>query len=140
MGDNPMQHKTLKLTLIAALSIMPLGWVNAACSNILGQWAITYDEVYIGDTNAGVGNAIIDATTISYWGAATYQGNSDTFFLSGPYSVDPWCNVVWNYVAPDGSPGVVNGIIVNVDKMYFIFSNATHGSSGRVIAERLKQN
>ena len=46
------RNKTLKLTLIAALSIVPFGWANA-CPDVTGEWAFTYDDVYFGDTIAG---------------------------------------------------------------------------------------
>ncbi len=132
------RNKTMKLTLIAALSIAPFGWANAVCPNILGQWVATYDEVFGGDTFAGVGNAIISANTIKYYGAETFLGVPVLFVASGRYSVDQYCNVVWDIFVDDGSSGVANGVIVNANQMFLIFSNATSARSGRVLLQRLQ--
>ena len=133
------RNKTMKLTLIAALSIAPFGWANAqtVCPNILGQWVATYDEVFGGDTIAGVGNAVVRANDIVYFGAETFLGVNDLFRLSGQYRVDQFCNIVWNFLV-DGSPGVANGVIVNANQMFLIFSNATAARSGRVLFQRLQ--
>ena len=132
------RSKTVKLTLIAALSIAPFGWANAVCPNILGQWVATYDEVFGGDTIAGVGNAIISSNDIQYWGAETFLGLNVLFFGSGQYSVDQFCNIVWNFLLDDGSSGAANGVIVNANQMFLIFSNPIAARSGRVILQRLE--
>ena len=134
------RSKTMKLALIAALSIMPFGWAHAQvtrCPNILGQWVATYDEVFGGDTRAGVGNAIVDANNIVYFGAETFLGVNDLFRLRGQYTVDQFCNIVWTFLV-DGGPGVANGVIVNANLMFLIFSNPTAARSGRVLFQRLQ--
>jgi len=129
--------KTMKLSLIAALSIMPLGWANAACPDVTGQWVVAYDEVQNGDTLAGVGNLILDATTIQYWGAETTNGFGTGVYLVGQYYVDSYCNVLWEYINPDVDAfGSAAGVIISADKMYLIFATST-GHSGRAVAERL---
>jgi hypothetical protein len=132
------QYKTVKLALIIMLSIMPFGWANAVCPNVLGQWVGTYDEVFGGDTIAGVGNSIISTNNIRYWGAETFLGVNVLFFASGRYSVDKFCNFVWNFSVDDGSSGVANGVIVNADQMFLVFSNTTFARSGRVLLQRLQ--
>jgi len=132
------RNKTTQLALIAALSIAPFGWANAVCHAIQGRWVATYDEVSGGNTIAGVGNADVTATTIRYRGVESFLGVNTVFIASGPYSVDPWCNFVWNYTVDDGSSGVANGVVVNVNQINVIFSNITFGRSGRVILQRLE--
>ena len=133
------RHKTLKLTLIATLSIVPFGWANAACPDITGQWAATADEIFSGFTVAGVASIDITANTISYWSTESLQGDVGTSFSTGSYTVDQWCSVVWNFTIADsgGVTGVANGVIVNPDKMFLIFSVPNFLSSARVIAERV---
>ena len=131
------RNKTMKLALIAALSIAPFGLANAICHAISGQWVASYDEVFGGDTIAGVGNAIVSGNTIQYWGAESFLGENTLFFQSGPYTIDQFCNFVWNYTVDDGSSGVANGIVVNVNQMNVIFSNPVSMRSGRVILQRL---
>jgi hypothetical protein len=132
------RSKTVKLTLIAALSIAPFGWANAVCHNVIGQWVASYDEVFGGDTIAGVGNAIVSATTIQYWGAESFLGENTLFFASGPYTIDQFCNFVWTYTVDDGTSGEANGVVVNVNQMNVIFSNPDSMRSGRVILQRLE--
>ncbi len=131
------RNKTMKLTLIAALSIMPFGWVNAACHNIAGQWVATYDEVLAGDSVAGVGNLIITANRIDYFGAESYQGVNILYFATGNYTVDRFCNIVWNFLV-SGVPGVANGVVVNRNEIFMILSNATFGASARFLLKRLE--
>ena len=131
--------KSLKISLIAALSIMPLGWATAACPDVTGQWVVTYDEVLDGDTLAGVGNMILDATTIQYWGVETMNGLAGGFYVVGQYSVDPYCNVSWEFINPDdGLFGAASGVIISRDKMYLVFATST-GRSGRAVTERLNR-
>ena len=132
------RNKTMKLTLIAALSIAPLGWANAACHNIAGQWVATYDEVLAGDSVAGVGNLIITADRIDYFGAESYQGVNILYFATGQYTVDRFCNIVWNFLLDDGSSGAANGVIVNANQMFLIFSNPIAARGRRVILQRLE--
>ena len=83
-GTKTMKRdKTMKLALIAALSIMPFGWANAICHAIQGQWVATYDEVSGGNTIAGVGNAIVSASIIQYWGAESSLGSNRLFMARG---------------------------------------------------------
>ncbi len=131
------RNKTMKLTLIAALSIAPFGWANAACHNIAGQWVATYDEVLAGDSVAGVGNLIITANRIDYFGAESYQGVNILYFATGNYTVDRFCNIVWNFLVA-GVPGVANGVVVNRNEIFMILSNATFGASARFLLKRLE--
>ncbi len=78
------QNKTIRLAFIAALSIAPFGWANAICHAIQGQWVATYDEVFIGDSVAGVGNLIITTNRIDLYGAESYLGINDAIFCYGP--------------------------------------------------------
>ncbi len=132
------RNKTMKLSLIAALSIMPFGWANAACPDITGQWAATVDEVFQGFTVASIANIDITANTINYWVQESIGGSVFSGFLTGPYTVDQWCSLVWNFTI-EGSvaTGVVNGVIVNPDKMFLILNVPANQSSARLIAERL---
>ncbi len=132
------RNKTMKLALIAALSIAPFGWANAFCHAIQGQWVATYDEVSGGNTIAGVGNAIIDSTTIRYWAAESSLGMNRLYMASGPWTIDQFCNFVWTYTADDGTSGVANGVVVNVNQLNVVFTNTTLGRSGRVIFQRLE--
>ena len=131
------RNKTMKLTLIAALSIAPFGWANASCHAISGQWVGTYDEVLLGDSVAGVGNLIITANRIDFYGASSYQGVNELFFATGPYTVDRFCNIVWNFVV-EGDVGVANGVVVNRDQIFMILSIAAFRNSGRLLLQRLQ--
>jgi hypothetical protein len=131
------RNKTMKLTLIAALSIAPFGWANANCHNIAGQWVATYDEVLAGDSVAGVGNLIITANRIDYYGAESYLGVNILYFATGHYTVDQYCNIVWDFLV-GGVPGVANGVVVNRNEIVMILSNATFGASARFLLKRLE--
>ncbi len=131
------RDKTMKLALIAALSIAPFGWANAACHAISGQWVGTYDEVLVGDSVAGVGNLIITANRIDLYGAESYQGVNILYFATGNYTVDRFCNIVWNFLVA-GVPGVANGVVVNRNEIFMILSNETFGASGRLLLRRLE--
>ena len=130
----------MRYLTFAALFLLTPGLTWAACPSIEGSWAITYDEVYIGDTWSGVGVATISGDQIVYKGTESYQGLFESGTIWGRFTIDESsCRIVWTYKNPGlGIRGVVHGVIVNANKMFLIFSNADVQSSGRAEAERMQ--
>ena len=136
------RNKTLKLTLIAALSIMPFGWAHADCHDINGQWAATVDNITdvngVAQTVAGVANILFTSNTINYWLDQSLLGSRSNDFATGSYSIDQWCGLTAIMTfGSDGSQAFLEGVVVNRDEMTLILSNSAQGTSARVIAKRL---
>jgi len=73
------------------------GTVNAACPSIEGDWAMVFEEVYLGNQIAGIGRAEISANKIKLRLREAYLGIDDINTFSGNYSVQSNCMVTWNY-------------------------------------------
>ncbi len=59
------------------------------------------------------------------------------YFATGPYTIDQFCNIVWDFVV-DGVAGQANGVVVNRNQIFMILSSATEGRSGRLLLQRLE--
>ena len=131
-------NMTFKLTVIAALTIVPFGWANAQCPDITGQWAATVHQVSQGSTVAGVANIQITEDTVEYWYTHSHFGLGFNDYAHGSYTVDRWCNVTWTMMlAVNGTEAVVTGVIVNSDEMLLTFSWPNGGASANLVARRM---
>ena len=105
----------------------------------MGDWAVTYDEVYLGDTYAGMALASITEDKMSARIRESWRGENGAGTIAGKYTVQPNCMIRWNYSDQDKTfSGVVHGIIVSANKMFLVYSNPDLAKSGRAIAERVQ--
>lgn len=131
-----MQMRVLVL-LVGLLG--SIGAVNAACPSIEGDWAMAFDEVYLGNQIAGIGRAEITDSKIKLRLREAYLGIDDINTFTGNYSIQSNCMVTWNYTQRDGlGEGTIHGIIVSEDKIFFMVTNPVVQSTGRIVAERIK--
>ncbi len=80
---------------------------------------------------------IITSNRIDLYGAESYLGLNELYFATGPYTIDQYCNIVWNFMV-EGEAGVANGVVVNRNQIFMVLSIAATSSSGRLILRRLE--
>ena len=134
------KYLTRRIMVAAVLAlVLPFGLAHAVCPSIIGDWAVTYEESYQGDTAAGVGIISFSATRGVYAGFETYLGSCTKATSNGKYQVSNSCRIRWKWKSPTfGTQGVVHGVIVNSNKLYLIYSNPVWEESGRAVAERIQ--